>query len=230
MTPRRVLVVDDEESMVKIISYALESAGYTVDVARDTIEAQEHMKAADPDVVILDVMLPGKSGLDFCREVRENSDVPIIMLSARSEEVDRILGLEFGADDYVVKPFSPRELVSRVKAQLRRTEFSHRNSSASKIVIGELTLDTESHQAYLRREPVHLTSSEFRILLMLGRQPGKAYSRQAILAALWGDHIVGDERAVDVHVHNIREKIEPDPQEPEYILTVRGLGYRIREP
>lgn len=229
MAPQRILVVDDEESMIKVIRYALESAGYVVDVASDTVEAEAHMKAAAPDVVILDVMLPGKSGLDFCRETRESCSVPIIMLSARSEEVDRVLGLEFGADDYVVKPFSPRELVSRVKAQLRRTELSHRTSSARKIVVGDLTIDTEAHQAYMHGDPVHLTSSEFRILHMLARQPGKAYPRQAILAALWGDHVVGDERAIDVHVHNIREKIEPDPQEPEYLLTVRGLGYRLRE-
>jgi DNA-binding response OmpR family regulator len=152
------------------------------------------------------------------------------MLSARGEEVDRILGLEFGADDYVVKPFSPRELVSRVRAQLRRGELAKQAGGPATIVVGDLRLDTEAHQAYVAGHPVHLTNSEFQILLALARRPGKAFSRQALLSALWGESVVGDERAVDVHVHNIREKIEPDPKEPEYVLTVRGVGYRLREP
>ncbi|MDH4140122.1 MAG: response regulator transcription factor [Coriobacteriia bacterium] len=227
---KRVLVIDDEESMAKIVRYSLEEADFEVAVAGDAEEASKLLGDFRPDVVVLDVMLPGKSGLEFCREARASSTVPIIMLSARGEEVDRILGLEFGADDYVVKPFSPRELVSRVRAHLRRAEIASSPGGASKISIGDLRIDSEAHQAYMDGAPVYLTTSEFQILSLLARHPGKVFSRHAILAALWGESPVGDERAVDVHVHNIREKIEPDPKEPEYLLTVRGVGYRLREP
>ena len=149
------------------------------------------------------------------------------MLSARGDEVDRVLGLEFGADDYVTKPFSPRELVSRVKAILRRAEGSHEKKC---IVVGDLEIDTRSRQVKLAGQPIHLTSSEYGILLHLARQPGTAYSRQAILSALWDDSPVGDERAIDVHIHNIREKLEADPKHPTYLLSVRGYGSRLREP
>jgi DNA-binding response OmpR family regulator len=152
--------------------------------------------------------------------------VPIIMLSARGDEVDRILGLEFGADDYVTKPFSPRELVSRVKAILRRVE----GTPPERIIIGDLEIDTESRQVKVDGQAIPLTTSEFTILLHLARHPGKAFSRQAILTALWDESPVGDERAVDVHIHNIREKIEADQKNPVYVLTVRGYGYRLREP
>jgi DNA-binding response OmpR family regulator len=150
------------------------------------------------------------------------------MLSARGDEVDRILGLEFGADDYVTKPFSPRELVSRVKAILRRAHGT--TDTRECIMVGDLEIDCESHQVRMRGEPVHLTTSEYGILMLLGKHPGKAYSRPAILAALWDESPVGDERAVDVHIHNMREKLEADPKNPEYLLTVRGFGYRLREP
>jgi DNA-binding response OmpR family regulator len=181
-----------------------------------------------PDLVILDIMLPGNSGLDIARDLRTTSDVPIIMLSARGDEVDRILGLEFGADDYVTKPFSPRELVSRVKAILRRVEGASRERAL--ITVGDLEVDTASRQVRVAGEPVHLTSSEYGILLHLARRPGTAHSRQEILETLWDESPVGDERAVDVHIHNIREKIERDPKSPAFVLTVRGYGYRLREP
>jgi DNA-binding response OmpR family regulator len=180
-----------------------------------------------PDIVVLDIMLPGKSGLDIARDLREHSDTPIIMLSARGDEVDRILGLEFGADDYVTKPFSPRELVSRVKAILRRTEGTPVAQTCIKV--GGLEIDTRARQVKLDGQPIHLTSSEYGIVLHLARNPGTAYSRQAILSALWDESPVGDDRAVDVHIHNIREKLEADPKNPAYILTVRGYGYRMRE-
>lgn len=223
---KKVLVVDDEESILTIVDYALTEAGYEVHVARDGAGAEFMLQDVRPDLVILDVMLPGKSGLDIARELRVTSDVPIIMLSARGDEVDRILGLEFGADDYVTKPFSPRELVSRVKAILRRVE----GSPAERIRIGDLEIDTESHQVKLSGQPLHLTTSEYGILLHLASHPGKAFSRRAILSALWGETPVGDERAVDVHIHNIREKLEADQENPAYVLTVRGFGYRLREP
>ncbi len=226
MEHRRVLVVDDEESMRKVVRYALEQAGYEVAVSVDAEEANDVMREFDPDLVVLDVMLPGESGLEFCRRLREDSHVPIIMLSARSEEVDRVLGLEFGADDYIVKPFSPRELVSRVKAHLRRVDMA-REPETSELRIGKLRIDLDGHQAFMSDEAVHLTTSEFQILTLLARHPGKVFTRQAIMDSLWGGGFVGDERAVDVHVHNLREKLEPDPRNPEYILTVRGLGYRL---
>lgn len=224
---KRVLVVDDEESILKVVSYALQQAGYEVHTAIDGPGGEFLLGEVKPDIVILDVMLPGKSGLDIARDLRARSNIPIIMLSARGDEVDRILGLEFGADDYVTKPFSPRELVSRVKAILRRSESSPAEKAC--IEVGELSIDTLAHQVKLAGQPMHLTSSEYGILLHLARHPGQAFSRQEIMNALWDESPVGDERAIDVHIHNIREKLEADPKNPEYVLTVRGYGYRLRE-
>jgi len=225
---KRILVVDDEESIIKVVDYALSEAGYEVHTARDGIGAEFMLSQVKPDLVILDVMLPGKSGLEIAKDLRIHSNIPIIMLSARGDEVDRILGLEFGADDYVTKPFSPRELVSRVKAILRRSESGPAENAC--IEVGDLEIDTLSRQVKLGGQPIHLTTSEYGILVHLARHPGKAFSRQAILEALWDESPVGDERAIDVHIHNIREKIEEDPKVPTYLLTVRGYGYRIREP
>jgi DNA-binding response OmpR family regulator len=227
--PKRILVVDDEESMVEIIGYALEEAGYVVTSAGDVDEARRLMPSFKPDLIVLDVMLPGESGLEFCRQLRTESEIPIVMLSAKSEEIDKILGLELGADDYVTKPFSPRELVSRVKANLRRSEPAGAPRHGT-IRVGDLVIDTDGHDVEMRGEPVHVTNSEFQIVEMLARSPGKVFSRAAILDMLWHGGYVGDERSVDVHVHNIREKIERDPSTPEYLVTVRGIGYRIREP
>lgn len=225
---KRVLVVDDEESILKVVDYALSQAGYEVHTAHDGTGAEFMFSQVKPDLVILDIMLPGKSGLDIARDLRAESNVPIIMLSARGDEVDRILGLEFGADDYVTKPFSPRELVSRVKAILRRVDGGGAEKAC--VTVGDLEIDTLARQVKLAGQPLHFTSSEFGILLHLAKHPGTAYSRQAILEALWDESPVGDERAVDVHIHNIREKLEDDPKHPAYILTVRGFGYRLREP
>lgn len=222
---KKILVVDDEEPIRKIVDYALTEAGYEVHLAQDGEGAEFLIAEVKPDLVVLDVMLPGKSGLDIARDLRATSGVPIIMLSARGDEVDRILGLEFGADDYVTKPFSPRELVSRVKAILRRVD----GAPPERIIVGDLEVDTESRQVRVAGQAIPLTTSEFTILLHLARHPGKAFSRQAILTALWDENPVGDERAVDVHIHNIREKIEADQKNPQYLLTVRGYGYRLRE-
>jgi DNA-binding response OmpR family regulator len=222
---KKILVVDDEESILKIVDYALTEAGYEVHRASDGAGAELMIQEVRPDLVILDVMLPGKSGLDIAKDLRTTSNVPIIMLSARGDELDRILGLEFGADDYVTKPFSPRELVSRVKAIMRRVE----GTRTERIRVGDLEIDTESHQARLGGQELHLTTSEYAILLFLASHPGKAFSRRSILEALWGETVVGDERAVDVHIHNIRQKVEADQECPEYLLTVRGFGYRLRE-
>ncbi len=227
MTVQRVLVVDDEESILKVIDYALTQEGFDVRTAPDAEGAEFVLSQIPVDLVILDVMLPSKSGLEIARDLRSHTSIPIIMLSARSDEVDRILGLEFGADDYVTKPFSPRELVSRVKAILRRTGTPAEEKSV--ISVGDLQIDTLSRQVKLGEDPVHLTSSEYRILLHLARHPGTAFSREAILTSLWEESPVGDERAIDVHIHNMREKIESDPKNPAYLLTVRGFGYRLSE-
>jgi two-component system alkaline phosphatase synthesis response regulator PhoP len=227
MTGQRVLVVDDEDSVLKVVDYALSQEGYEVHTASDADGAEELFSRVAPALVILDVMLPGKSGFEIARDLRAHSNVPIIMLSARADEVDRILGLEFGADDYVTKPFSPRELVSRVKAILRRT--GRDAGERPRITLADLVIDSESRQVSMRGEPVHLTTSEYGFLQLLARHPGKAFSRSEILRALWDESPVGNERAIDVHAHNMREKLERDPKNPEYLLTVRGFGYRLRK-
>lgn len=226
MSVQRILAVDDEESLLKIVRYALEQAGFDVHTAGDATGGEFLFHEVKPDLLILDVTLPGRSGLELARDIRHTSNVPIIMLSARGDEVDRILGLEFGADDYVTKPFSPRELVSRVKAILRRV--GQGADESSRIVLDELVIDSESHQVTMRGAPVHLTTSEYGFLQLLARHSGKAFSRSEILRALWDESTAGSERAIDVHAHNIREKIEADPKAPAYLLTVRGFGYRLK--
>ena len=228
MTVQRILVVDDEASILKVVEYALTEEGYEVHTASDADSAESMFDEVSPALVILDVMLPGKSGIDIARDLRTRSDVPIIMLSARAEEIDRILGLEIGADDYMTKPFSPRELVSRVRVILKRTGAVRDGNTL--ISVGDLSIDTLSRQVRIGDKPVHLTRSEYDILLHLARHPGTAFSRDAILTSLWDVSPVGDERAIDVHIHNIREKLEPEPRSPSYILTVRGFGYRLRRP
>lgn len=225
--PVRIVAVDDEDSILKVVAYALEQAGFEVYTATDAVGGAFLIDEVKPDLLILDVMLPGKSGLELARDIRQSSNVPIIMLSARGDEVDRILGLEFGADDYVTKPFSPRELTSRVKAILRRVDRSA--GERPRVTIGDLVLDSDSRQVTMRGKPVHLTTSEYGVLQLFARHPGKVYSRTEILTALWDEAPVGDERAIDVHIHNMREKLELDPRNPEYILTVRGFGYRLRQ-
>lgn len=227
MPTQRIVAVDDEESILKVVTYALEQEGFEVHTAKDGAGGIFLLGEVDADLLILDVMLPGRSGLEIAQEIRRTSDVPIIMLSALGDEIDRVLGLEFGADDYVTKPFSPRELVSRVKAILRRA--GQRDAAQPRVTLGELVIDSDSRQVFMRGEPVHLTTSEYGILQLLAGHPGKAFTRADILAALWDESPVGDERAIDVHVHNMREKLEADPKNPEYLLTVRGFGYRLRQ-
>jgi DNA-binding response OmpR family regulator len=227
-TAHRILVVDDEESILKVVGYALKREGYEVHTALDASAAESLFEEVSPSLVILDVTLVGKSGLEVARELRSRSDVPIMFLSARADEVDRIVGLEIGADDYVTKPFSPRELVSRVRAILRRAGGCG-EEGRNLVIVGDLQIDTRSRQVKMGDGHVDLTRTEYDILLHLARHPGTAFSRDAILASLWETTHVSDERAIDVHVHNIREKLEPDPKTPEYVLTVRGYGYRLRE-
>ena len=227
MPAQRIVAVDDEDSLLKIVRYALEQEGFEVHTAGDAAGGAFLFEQVRPDLLILDVTLPGRSGLDLARDIRQTSNVPIIILSARGDEVDRILGLEFGADDYVTKPFSPRELVSRVKAILRRT--SQGAVGRSRMELGDLVIDRESRQVSMRGKPVHLTTSEYGFLQLLAAHPGKAFARADIIRALWDESPAGSERAIDVHAHNMREKLETDPKNPEYLLTVRGFGYRLRE-
>lgn len=225
MAPARIVAVDDEEQVLELLRHTLEPEGYELHCARDAAGAAPLLDEVQPDLVILDVALPDGNGLDLTRDIRRSSDVPIIILSARTEEVDRVLGLELGADDYVAKPFSPREFVIRVRAILRRS--ARETTSAEKVSAGDLVIDMEAHQAYVDRVPVHLTLSEFRLLSMLASAPGRAYSRVELLTVLGEAAEAGDERAVDAHIHNIRTKIEVDPARPRYVLTVRGYGYRL---
>ena len=227
MTGQRILVVDDEDSVLKVVDYALTQEGYEVHTAGDAAGAESEFARVTPALVILDVMLPDRSGLEVARDLRSRSSVPIIMLSARADEVDRILGLEFGADDYVTKPFSPRELVTRVKTILRRSASCEERMLIS---LGDLQVDVLSREVTVASAAIHLTRTEFEILLHLARHPGTAFSREAILESLHDVAPGGDERAIDVHIHNIREKLEPDPKEPTHILTVRGFGYRLKDP
>ena len=227
MNARRVLVVDDDPSILKLVGYALAQEGYEVHSTGDGAEVEALFAEVSPALVILDVMLPGKSGLEIARDLRARSSVPIIILSARAEEVDRILGLEFGADDYVTKPFSPRELVSRVKGLLRRAEASADGSVP--IEVGDLRIDVLARQVTVSGALVPLTRTEYEILLHLARHPGTAFSREAILDTLRDLGPIGDARAIDVHIHNIREKVEQDPGQPAHLLTVRGFGYRLSD-
>jgi DNA-binding response OmpR family regulator len=198
-----------------------------VDTVRDGAAALEAARASGYDLLILDVMMPRLSGQDVCRTVRAESDVPIIMLTARDAEIDRVLGLELGADDYVVKPFSLAELVSRVRALLRRRRLDLVSASGNAIVIGGVRIEPSSHQVSVDGEDVHLTPSEYKLLLLLATSPGQVFTRTQIMEHLWQTTFVGDARACDVHVANLRRKIEPDPRRPQRIVTVREAGYKL---
>jgi two-component system, OmpR family, response regulator RegX3 len=219
----RVLVVDDEAAIRDAVSYALRSEGYDVDARETGEEALDAAGAEAWDVLVLDVMLPGLSGIEVCRRLRAQSDVPILLLTARDAEVDRVVGLESGADDYVVKPFSTPELVSRVRAILRRRELDR---GATVRRLGVLELDLARYQARLDGESVRLTPTEFRLLALLSSED-RPFTRREIMQHLWESSYVGDQRAADVHVANIRRKIETDAQQPRRLVTVRGVGYRL---
>ena len=222
-----ILVVDDEARIVKLVRDYLERAGFDVLAAHDGEMALQVARRDRPDLVVLDLMLPGVDGLDVCRRLRQESGVPIIMLTARVEEADRIVGLELGADDYVTKPFSPGELVARVRATLRRA--SGEVGPATVLRAGDVELDTASLTATVAGRPVDLTPTEFHLLAALARQPGRIYSREQLLEAVHGVAFDGYDRSVDSHIKNLRRKIEPDPRQPHYIQTVYGVGYRFEE-
>ncbi len=233
MSSGRILVADDEPSVRDAVGYALEQEGFEVTLAVDGDDAEEKVGDETPryDLLILDIMMPGRSGLDVCREVRARSPVPIILLTAKDAEVDKVVGLEVGADDYVTKPFSVRELLGRVRALLRRRELdrSTAGGEGQTIEAAPVRIDLARHLVSVRGEPVNLTRSEFQVLRLLAESPGRVFSRLEIMEELWQSEFSGDVRACDVHISNLRQKIERDPQEPELVLTVRGIGYRLAE-
>ncbi len=220
-----ILVVDDEPEIVRLVRAYLEEAGFRVVIASDGQEALYVARHEKPDLVVLDVLMPRMDGLEFTRRIRRERGIPIIMLTARVEETDRIVGLELGADDYVTKPFSPREVVARVRAVLRRTQSPPETPQVLRA--GPLTLDRTTHTVTTSEQPVNLTPTEFSILETLMTTPGRVFTRGELLEAVQGIAFEVYERTVDAHVKNLRHKLEPDPAQPRYILTVRGVGYRL---
>src|SRR5215208_4692888 len=229
----RILIADDEPSVRDAVGYALEQEGFDVTLAEDGDDADRKVGSEAPnfDLLILDIMMPGPSGLDICRDVRSRSPIPIILLTAKDAEVDKVVGLEVGADDYVTKPFSVRELLGRVRAQLRRRELDRTSTTqeGQTIEVGPVRIDLARHLVTVRGDPVNLTRSEFQVLRLLGERPGQVFSRLEIMEELWQSEFSGDVRACDVHISNLRQKVERDPQEPELVLTVRGVGYKLAE-
>ncbi|HEY8769470.1 MAG TPA: response regulator transcription factor [Thermoleophilaceae bacterium] len=226
----RILLVDDEQSVQKLLTYPLRKEGYEVVGALDGREALDRLQDASFDLVVLDVMLPHVDGFDVCRQIRATSTVPIIMLTAKTEEIDKVLGLELGADDYITKPFSVREFRSRVKAVLRRAALMRGDEELEEpIERGDLRIDFDKRHVRVRGSSVRLTYVEFEILAALARSPGRVFSRTMLLERVWGDSAYRDPRTVDVHIRHLREKLEQEPRHPELIFTVRGVGYRFRE-
>lgn len=226
MANRTVLVVDDERKIVELVQAYLEKDGYRVLVAYDGLQALEIARQKRPDLIVLDLLLPGLDGLDVCRILRAESDVPIIMLTARSTEDDRLLGLDLGADDYVTKPFSPRELMARIRAVLRRSGETL-SADAAEIRLGDLRIDRRGHEVWRQGQLISLTPTEFKLLLTLAEEPGRTFTRLELLDRVFGYDFEGFERNVDVHIKNLRKKIEPDPQNPTYVQTVYGVGYKM---
>ena len=223
-------MVDDEQSVQTLLAYPLRKEGYEVVPAMDGREALERLREHSFDLVVLDLMLPHVDGFEVCRQVRARSAVPIIMLTARAEEIDKVLGLELGADDYITKPFSVREFRSRVKAVLRRAALSRTDETFEEpLEDGDLRIDFERRAVSLAGRDIQLTYVEFEILAALARNPGRVYNRMVLLERVWGDASYRDPRTVDVHIRHLREKLETEPKRPELIHTVRGVGYRFRE-
>ena len=224
----RVLLADDEADIIRPVSYALRQAGYEVDVAGDGESALEAARNTSYDIVLLDVMMPKLSGTEVCRRLRAESIVPIIMLTAKDAETDRIVGLELGADDYVTKPFSVRELISRVGAVLRRGELERATvEQKTAVEVGGLRIDLARHEVKVEGRDVRLTPSEFKLLTLLAEQPGRVFTRGQLLQQLWQSTHIGTPRACDVHISNLRRKVERDPARPERIVTVREVGYKL---
>ena len=225
----RILLVDDEQAIQTLLAYPLRRDGYEVVPAHDGREALDRFAEGRFDLVVLDVMLPRLDGIEVCRRLRSRSQVPIIMLTARDDEVDKVLGLEMGADDYITKPFSVREFRSRVRAALRRAEMGGLQAPGEPISVAGLEIDLERRTVTVRQDRVELTYVEFEVLAALAREPGKVFGREMLLEHVWGDSAYRDPRTVDVHIRHLREKLESDPSSPEFLLTVRGVGYRFRD-
>lgn len=226
---RKVLVVDDEKLIVKGIRFSLEQDGMEVDCAYDGEEALEKIQANTYDIVLLDIMLPKMNGFEVCQQVREFSDVPILMLTAKGDDMDKILGLEYGADDYITKPFNILEVKARIKAITRRTaKAATAKKDASILKASDLLLDTDSKRLHIGEREINLTSKEFDVLELLVKNPDKVYSREKLLQLVWGSQYPGDVRTVDVHIRRLREKIEANPSEPKYVHTKWGVGYYFK--
>ena len=226
--PYSVLVVEDEESFVEALVVGLKREGFLVTVARDGVEAIERFEKVRPDLILLDVWLPRKSGIDVCRDIRSRSRVPIIMVTAKSSEIDTVVGLEVGADDYVTKPYRLRELVARMRAVLRRSPSAHSEDEPGEVMdVDGLRLDPERHEVHLRGTKVAMPLKEFELLELLMSNAGRVLTRETLIDRVWGPHYVGDTKTLDVHVKRLRSKIEDDPSRPARITTVRGLGYKF---
>jgi DNA-binding response OmpR family regulator len=225
---KKILIVEDEAKLMRTVRLYLEQAGYSVVWAEDGQQGLAAFRHEKPALVLLDLNLPGElDGLDVCRALRRDSNVPIIMLTARSEETDRLIGLELGADDYITKPFSPREVVARVRAVLRRSEQPETSSDI--ITVSDIQIDVNRHTVIVSGQSVELTTSEFDLLVALARYPGRVFSRAQLLEQTQGATYEGYERTIDQHIKNLRHKIEPDPRQPHYVLTVHGVGYKFSE-
>jgi DNA-binding response OmpR family regulator len=224
---RTVLVVEDDSTLATVLRYNLERDGYRCTVAADGARALDLARRDRPDLILLDVMLPGIDGLEVCRRIRAGSTVPIIMLTARVDEIDRVVGLEVGADDYITKPFGMRELLARVRAALRRAEMRPLAEDTQPIVVGDLQIDPRGRRLLRNGGPVTVKPKEFDLLLFLARNPGQVFTREQLLDRVWGYEFGGGTRTVDVHIRWLREKIEPDPAHPIYLITSRGVGYKL---
>ena len=226
---RKVLVVDDEKLIVKGIKFSLEQDGYDVDCAYDGEEALKLAKENVYDIILLDVMLPKYDGFEVCQQIREYSDVPIIMLTAKGDDMDKILGLDYGADDYITKPFNILEVKARIKAIMRRISKQNKDQENEKVIVkGEMKIDCESRRVVIAGKEINLTAKEFDLLELLAMNPNKVYSRENLLNIVWGYEYPGDARTVDVHIRRLREKIETNPSDPKYVYTKWGVGYYFR--
>lgn len=232
MTTPVVLLVEDEESYVEALQVGLKREGFRVEVARDGFEALDRFDSIRPDIVLLDVMLPRISGIDVCRQLRKRSQVPIIMVTAKSAEIDTVVGLEVGADDYVTKPYRVRELVARMRAVLRRQtrDDGGQEVGPGAIVVGDVTIDPDEHLVTLRGEPMRLPLKEFELLHLLLANAGRVLPRETLIDRVWGSDYVGDTKTLDVHVKRLRSKLEENPADPQRIVTIRGLGYKYERP
>jgi two-component system, OmpR family, response regulator VicR len=228
---KKILVVDDERPIADILKFSLEREGYVVVCAYDGEEAISFVESENPDLILLDIMLPKKDGMEVCQQVRISHDMPIIMLTAKDSEIDKVLGLEFGADDYVTKPFGTRELLARIKAQLRRTERKNKKEDTGTLLqMGPLEIDTNSYIVKKEGIPLELTQREFALIHYFALHSGQVMTRDHLLQSVWGYDYYGDARTVDVTIRRLREKIEDDPSNPQFIITRRGLGYVFKNP